>query len=132
MTFAQDRSNMAKLTVTSVLATVSASDELPEAWWEFAFAAFILGSLLACVVLVASLVARHRSSWFLPTAFAAVTFGLAAFAFAAHVYRIDYNPVEIDGTKASPPIWQALAIPSLLIIAALAAFAVYHRRLSPT
>jgi hypothetical protein len=120
------------LTFSSVLATVSASDELPETWWQFAFAAFILGSLLACVVLVTSLVARRRSTWFLPTAFVAMIFGLAGLAFAAHVYRIDYNPVEIDGTKASPPFWQTLAIPSLPIMATLAAFAIYQRRLSRT
>ena len=120
------------LTFASVLATVSASDELPEIWWQFAFAAFILGSLLACVVLVTSVVTRRRSAWFLPTTFAAIIFGLAGLAFAAHVYRIDYNPVEIDGTKASPPFGQVMAVPSLPIIASLAAFAVYHRRLSPT
>lgn len=120
------------LTVTSVVATVSASDDLPESWWQFAFAAFLVGSLLACVVFVASLVARRRAAWFLPTAFAAVIFGLAALSFAAHVYRIDYNPVEMDGTKASPPLWQALAIPSLPIMATLAAFAIHHRRLPPT
>ncbi len=120
------------LTFSSLLATVSASDELPEIWWQFAFAAFILGCLLACAVLVACLVIRRRSTWFLPTTFAAMIFGLAGLAFAAHVYRIDYNPVEIDGTKASPPFWQALAVPSLPIIFSLAAFAVYHRRLPLT
>jgi hypothetical protein len=119
-------------TFSSVLATVSASDELPEIWWQFAFGAFIIGSLLACVVVVNSIVARRRSTWFLPTTFAAMIFGLAGLAFAAHVYRIDYNPVEIDGTKASPPFWQALAVPSLPIIASLAAFAVNHRILSRT
>jgi hypothetical protein len=120
------------LTFSSVLATVSTSDELPEIWWQFAFAAFILGSLLACVVLLTSLVTRRRSTWFLPTTFAAMIFGLAGLAFASHVYRIDYQPVEIDGTKASPPFWQALAIPSLPVIASLAALAAHHRRLSPT
>jgi|GEM_PF-3279437 hypothetical protein len=114
----------------SVLATVSASDELPEIWWQLAFAAFILGSLLACVVLVTSLATRRRSAWFLPTTFAAMIFGFAALAFAAHVYRIDYNAVEIDGTKASPPFWQALAFPSLPIVVSLAAFALYRRRLA--
>lgn len=116
-------------TSASVLATVSASDELPEIWWQFAFAAFILGCLLACVALVASVITRRRSTWFLPTMFAAMIFGLAGLAFAAHVYRIDYDPVEIDGTKASAPFWQALAVPSLPIIASLAALAVYYRRL---
>ena len=119
------------LTFPSFLATVSASDELPEIWGQLAFAAFILGSLLACVVLVTSLVARRRSTWFLPTTFAATIFGLAGLAFAAHVYRIDYQPVEIDGTKASPPFWQALAIPALPIMASLAALALHQRRLSP-
>ena len=120
------------LTFAYVIATVSASDELPEIWWQFAFAAFILGSLLALFALVNSVVTHRRSAWFLPTTFAAMIFGLAGLAFAAHVYRIDYNPVEIDGTKASPLFWQELAVPSLPIIASLAAFAVYHRRLSPT
>ncbi|MES2594549.1 MAG: hypothetical protein V4662_04395 [Verrucomicrobiota bacterium] len=120
------------LSFPSVLATVTASDELPEIWGQFAFAAFILGCLLSCVVLTASLAARRRSAWFLPTTFAAMIFGLAGLAFAAYVYRIDYHAVEIDGTKASPPVWQALAIPSLPFIASLAAFAVYRRRSSPT
>lgn len=120
------------LTFAYVLATVSASDDLPEVWWQFAFAAFILGSLLACVVLVTSVFTRRRSAWFLPTTFAAMIFGLAGLAFAAHFYRIDYNPVGIDGTKASPPFWQALAIPSLPVVASLVALAVHHRRLSPT
>jgi hypothetical protein len=116
----------------TALATVSPSDELPDIWWRFASAAVILGSLLACAMLVSSLVARRRATWFLPTTFAAMILGSAGLAFAAHVYRIDYNPVEIDGTKASPPFWQALAAPSLPLIASLAALAVYHRRLSPT
>lgn len=119
------------LNLPSVLATVSASDELPEIWWQCGIAAFVLGSLLACVVLVTSCVARRRSTWFLPTLFVAMIIGLAGFAFAAQVYRMDYNPVEIDGTKASPPFWQALAVPGLPVMATLAALAVYHRRLSP-
>ena len=114
------------------LATVSASEELPEMWGRFAFTAFIIGSLLACVVLVTSRVARRRSAWFLPTALAAIVFGLVGLAFAAHVYRMDYQPFEIDGTKASPPIWQALAIPAFPILASLASLAVYHRRLPRT
>ena len=120
------------LKFSSVLATVSPSDELPEIWWQFAFAAFILSSLLACIMLVISLVTRRRSTWFLPIAFTAMIFGFTGLAFAAHVYRIDYHPVEIDGTKASPPYWQALAIPSFPVLASLAALAVYHRRFSPT
>ena len=116
----------------SVLATVTASDELPEIWWQCAFAAFILGCLLTCVVLVTSLVARRRSAWFLPTAFAGMIFGLAGLAFASRVYWIDYRAVEIDGTKASPPFWQALAVPSLPILATIAALTVYRRRMALT
>jgi hypothetical protein len=115
----------------SVLATVSASDELPEIWWQSAFAAFLSGCLLAFVVLVTSLVMRRRPAWFLPTAFAAMIFGLAGFVFAAHVYRIDYHAVGTDGTKAPPTFWQALALPGLPIVASLAALAVHYRRLSP-
>lgn len=112
-----------------VLATVSASDELPKVWSKFALAAFLVGSLLACVVLVSSLVLRRRSAWFLPMVWAAMLLASGALAFAAHVYRIDYHPVEIDGTKASPPVWQALALPSLPLLASAAALALYWRRL---
>jgi hypothetical protein len=119
------------LTFSSVFATVSASDELPEIWMQFAFAAFFLGSLLACVVLVTSLVAYRRSTWLLQTTFVAMIFGMAGLAYAAHVYRIDYHPVEIDGTKVSPYFWHALAIPSLPVVASLAAWVVQLRKLSP-
>ena len=111
----------------SVLGTVTASDELPEIWGQCAFASFILGCLLACVLLVTSVTVRRRSAWFIPTTFAAVTLGLAGLAFAAHVYRIDYQAVEIDGTKASPPFWQAMALPSIPVLASLAALAIHHR-----
>ena len=120
------------LPLPSIIATVTASDELPEVWWQYAFAAFLLGCLLTCVVLVTSLVARRRSVWFLPTAFAGMIFGFAGLAFASHVYRIDYQAAEIDGTKASPPFWQALAVPSLPILATIAALTVYHRRTALT
>jgi hypothetical protein len=113
----------------SILATVSASDELPEVWWKVAFGAFIIACLLSLAVLVHSLITRRRSRWFIPATIASMTFGSVAWLFAAHVYRIDYVAVEMDGTKASPPFLQAQAVPSLPILAALAALAVYKRRL---
>jgi len=116
----------------SILATVSASDELPEVWWKLASGAFIIACLLSLAVLVRSLVTRRRSRWFIPVTISSMTFGAVAWLFAAHVYRIDYVAFEMDGTKASPPFLQAQAVPSLPILAALAALAVYQRRLSLT
>jgi len=116
----------------SILATVSASDELPEVWWKFAFGAFLIACLLSIALLFRSLVTRYRSRWFIPVTIASMTFGSVAWLFAAHVYRIDYVAVEIDGTKASPPFLQAQAVPSLPILAALVALTVYQRRLSRT
>lgn len=120
------------LTFSSIFATVSASDELPESWWAIAFTAFILGCLLACVVLVTSLLTRPRATWFVPTTFAAMIISLVAFAFAAHIYAIDHIPIAIDGAKNSQPFWRLLAVPSLPLITSLSALAVYHRRLSTT
>ncbi|SKB00528.1 hypothetical protein SAMN02745166_03161 [Prosthecobacter debontii] len=51
----------------------------------------MLGSLLACVVLVSSLVLRRRSAWFLQTAWVAMILASGALAFAAHAYQIDYT-----------------------------------------
>jgi hypothetical protein len=116
----------------SILAAASASDELSEAWWEFAFGAFIIACLLSLAVVVRSLVTRRRSRWFMPATIASMTLGSIAWLFAAHVYRIDYVAVEMDGTKASPSFLQAQAVPGIPILASLAALAVYQRRLSRT
>ncbi len=117
---------------SSIFATVSASDELPEVWWKVAFGAFIIACLLSLAVLVHSSITRRRSRWFMPAIIASMTFGSVTWLFAAHVYRIDYSAVEMDGTKASPPFLQALAVPSLPILAALAALVVYQIKLPRT
>lgn len=112
----------------SLLATVQASDELPEVLWTFALGAFYLGSLIACVVLVTALVARRRLSWLLPTTYAALILGIAALAFATCIYIMDHQATEIDGTKASAPIWRELAIPSFPVFASLVALLLHQKR----
>jgi hypothetical protein len=116
----------------SIFATVSPSDELPEYCWKVAFCAFIIACLLSLAVLVHSLITRRRSRWFIPATIASMTFGSVAWLFAAHVYRIDYVAIEMDGTKASPTFLQVQAVSSLPILVSLAALAVNQRRLSQT
>ncbi len=57
-----------------------------------------------------------------------MAFGLVSWLYAAYVYRIDYVAVEMDGTKASLPFWQEIAVPSLPILASMVALAVYQIR----
>lgn len=111
-----------------ILATVSASEELPDAWGQMALIAFLIASVLACLAFVDSCLSRRRAAWFYPASISAILLGAVAVAFAAHVYTIDFVAVDTDGTKASPPIWQALAVPSLPILISLAALAIYHKR----
>ena len=112
-----------------ILATVSASEDLPDAWGQTALIAFLVASVLACLTFVYSCLPRRRAAWFYPTSISALLLGAVAVAFAAHVYSIDFVAVDTDGTKASPPIWQALALPCLPILVSLAALAIYHKRI---
>lgn len=111
-----------------ILATVSPSEELPDVWLEFAITAFYVACLLALVVLTRSFFTRRRSKWFFPTTIFATIFGSAAWLYFAYVYRIDYVAVEMDGTKASSPFWQAMAIPNLPILVSLVALVIYQMR----
>ena len=53
-------------------------------------------------------------------AVAVILIGLVPFAWHFHIYRIDYVPYYQDGTKASPPIWRAMAIPALPVLCGFA------------
>ena len=111
-----------------ILATVSASEDLPDAWGQMAFVAFLIASVLACLTFVYSCLSHHRAAWFYPASISAILLGAIAVAFAAHVYFIDFVAVDTDGTKASPPIWQVLTVPGLPILISLAALAIDHKR----
>ena len=115
-----------------ILATATASEELPDSWYWIALNAFVSAAVLSVVLLVAAFVVRNRVAWFYPIAATAFLAGSIAFGFSAYVYQIDYVAVGYDGTKASPPIWQALCLPSLPVLSTLAAIVIYRIRISKT
>lgn len=115
-----------------ILATVTASEELPDSWHWIAWAAYVSAAVLSVVLLVAAFVVRSRVAWFDPIAATAFLAGSVAFGFCAYVYQIDYVAVGYDGTKASPPIWQALCLPSLPVLFTLTAMTIYRIRMSKT
>jgi hypothetical protein len=112
----------------TILATVTASDELPELWNHVALGAFLLGALLSLMLLIASIVVRARRGWFHPCLILAFCASGFALAFFAYVYKIDYVAVGYDGTEASLPIWQALWVPSLPLLTSLIALVTYRIR----
>lgn len=111
-----------------IFATATASEELPDSWYYIAFAAFTSAVVLSFVLLVVGIVARTRIPWFYPVAAVALVAGGVGLGFGAYVYKIEYVAVGFDGTKASPPIWQALWLPSLPILASLTAMVIRRIR----
>lgn len=113
------------ITMQAVVATVAPSEDLPDAWGNMAFAGFVVSSLVACTCLLYSMFSARQVAWFYPALFLAMLLGSAALAYFRFEYDIDYVAVGHDDTKASPPIWKALAIPSLPILTSLVAWSIY-------
>ena len=111
-----------------LLATATPSEELPELWIWIAFAAFSFVVVLSFVLLVVASVVRTRISWLYPVAALTLLIESVALGFYAYVYKIDYVAVGFDGTKTSPPIWKALFLPSLPLLATLTAMVIYRIR----
>lgn len=116
----------------TILATATASEELPDSWHWIALIAFVSAAVLSVLLLVASFLVRRRVPWFAPLALFALLAGSLALGFWAYVYKIDYVAVGYDGTKASPPIWQAFSVPSLPVLATLTALVIYRARNNKT
>jgi hypothetical protein len=110
------------------LATATASEEISDLWAMVALVSFVLSAILGSVAIVGSFFPKLWLRWFHSIVLFAVLSGLIAVAFVTYVYVIDYAAVDGDGTKASPPIWEPLAIPALPIAASLLALFIEHRR----
>lgn len=102
-----------------LLATVSPSDEIDEIFWWAALICFLLAVVLAVTVWLGGWLAPRRRDWWKGLAVAAILLSLYPIAFMAYIHHIDYVPVEVDGTKASGPLWKALLLPCLPLMLSL-------------
>lgn len=115
-----------------ILATATASEELPDSWHWIALAAFVSAAVLSVVLLVAAFVVRSRVAWFYPIAATAFLAGSLAFGFTAYVYQIDHVALRPPGTEGASTVWQSLGIPALPVLASLTAMTIYRIRMSKT
>lgn len=115
-----------------ILATVTASEELPDSWHWIALAAFVLAAVFSLVLLVAAFVVQNRVIWFGPTAAFALLAGSLALGFSAYVYKIDDVALRPSGTEGASTIGQSLGIPALPVLASLAALVIYRIRKNKT
>ncbi len=96
-----------------LLATVSASDELPNGWRVVSLVCFVAAAVLCLFSSIVRLFFKNGRQIGLAGALGAVVLGLIPLLFSAYVYYIDYMPVAQDGTDASGPVWKALGVPAL-------------------
>ncbi len=97
----------------TLLATAYPSDGTPKEL----HAAFWVIYAVAAIAAFIGIVMRMQKGWPPGTerklAIAVILIGVAPLAWHLHIYRLDYVPYYQDGTRASPPIWRAMAIPVL-------------------
>ncbi len=116
----------------TLIATVTASDEIAEIWWLVAWAGFIVPAILGLGALVLTAVSRRNRILAMRIAAIGGLVSLIPILFTLHVYRIDFVAVGGDGTPASPPLLSVMALPlTPLIVCLVAGSIVYVRRRNP-
>jgi uncharacterized membrane protein len=111
-----------------LLATATASEELPDSWHYITLAAFTSAAVVSLVLLVTALIGRTRLTWFYPAMALTLLAGSVALGFCAYVYKIDNVALRPPGTEGASTIWRALWIPCLPVLVALAATVIYRTR----
>lgn len=100
-------------TITAPLATAYPSEGIPDeahalVWWIYA---------IAIAMASIGVVMRLQDGWHPRTrrrmAAGVLVVGLVPVAWHLRIYLMDFVPREMDGTPASPPVWEALAIPCI-------------------
>ncbi len=102
--------------LTILLATATASEELPDELGFIALACFLMAFCLALIAALTRLFSRSQtqaSAWMAATA---LLLGILPVVFVAYVHHIDFVPQAADGTPASGPLWRALWVPCLPMI----------------
>ena len=113
-TLAYLRRSAKKVTpLTTPLGTAYPSDGTPD---ELHAAFWVIYAIVAVIAFI-GIVMRMQTGWKPGTernlAITVILIGSIPLGWHLHIYRIDFVPYYQDGTKASPPIWKAMAIPVL-------------------
>ena len=108
------------------LATTCPSEELNSGLWGLSSACLAGAAILAFVALFLLI---FEKAGMRRCALASGCLSLFPFCFAAYVHKIDFVVVAYDGTPASGPLWKAVLIPGILLLAS--ALLIYLRRLFP-
>jgi hypothetical protein len=106
----------------SILATVSVSEEIEDTIYLVFMLAFLLSILFCLVALILRVFFTNKTSVLRAASVAAMAFSIGPIAFAWYVYKIDYVPAEIDGTRASGPLWKQLAQPIAPLLLAMGVY----------
>lgn len=96
-----------------MIATAFPSEGIDDIWRLIAFACWCSATILGLIALIFCLLPRKNRIKALWITLAGGLFSLYPILFSLHVYRVDFFPVEMDGTRASPPLISALAWPLL-------------------
>jgi len=110
----------------TILATATASEELPDSWHWIALVAFVSAAVLSVALLVTAFLSRRRVLWFYTVATVAFLAGGLAFTFLAYVYVIDGVARRPAGTEGASTVWQSFSVPSLPVFATLTALIIYR------
>ena len=99
-----------------VLATVGASDGIDPWVWESATVCLVASAILAFVALELLVLWK---AWVRRIAFVSICLSAFPFFLSAYVHQIDFVAVGGDGTPASGPLWKAVLLPAIPLLASM-------------
>ena len=99
------------------LATTSASDGIDPWVWESATVCLVASAILAFVALELLVLGK---AWVRRISFVSAFLSAFPFVLSAYVHQIDFVAVGGDGTPASGPLWKAVLIPGIPLLASMA------------
>lgn len=114
-----------------MIATAFPSEGIDEIWYLLSFASWCSAAILALIAVILCFLPRRNRIKVLWVSLAGGLLSLYPILFVLYICRIDFVPVEMDGTPASPPLIFAMAWPLMpLGVCLLAAFitCARHRR----
>ncbi len=110
-----------------MIATAFPSEGIDDIWRLLSVADWFSANILGLIALILCLMPRKHRPKALRVSLAGGLLSLYPILFSLHIYRINFVPVEMDGTPASPPLISAMAFPlmplGLCLLAACIAYA---------